>query len=186
MTAELYPALSFDDFLRHQEGSEQTLEFAGHRIYVMPGGTERHDLAAAEMLALLRSGRPAGCVVLGQNRLLRTGLDDATYVPDVFVRCGPAGHDRYETTATLIVEVLSPSTARNDRIEKLAAYRTVPGLLLYLLVDVGAHRIEVLDLRRGAGAWTTHGEGDTVMTPYGDVDVSAYFAAVEEQATPPA
>ena len=42
--------------------------------------------------------------------------------------CGPAANRLYEADASLVVEVLSPSTQDTDRREKAAAYATLPGL----------------------------------------------------------
>jgi len=43
----------------------------------------------------------------------------------------------------LIVEVLSESTARIDRREKLLAYQTLPSLDAYLLVEQDVTRVEL-------------------------------------------
>lgn len=48
-----------------------------------------------------------------------------------------------EGPPALVVEILSPSTARTDRIDKLKLYQKV-GVRHYLLVDVHAHTIEIL------------------------------------------
>ena len=55
----------------------------------------------------------------------------------------------------LVVEVLSPSTAAYDRGEKFDAYRLLPTLQEYLLVDPAARRCDLY--RRGAdGLWVLH------------------------------
>ena len=42
----------------------------------------------------------------------------------------------------IVVEVTSPSTARIDRGEKLEAYRRIPALRAYLIVDHRRRRVE--------------------------------------------
>lgn len=53
----------------------------------------------------------------------------------------------------LVVEVLSPSTAAFDRVEKTEEYKTVPGLAYILLVDPEQPRV-MLHTRGNNGAWT--------------------------------
>lgn len=43
----------------------------------------------------------------------------------------------------LVAEVLSESTAANDRDAKVVAYRAIPALHDYLLVDIDARRLEL-------------------------------------------
>ena len=58
------------------------------------------------------------------------------YYPDVVVTCDAPGGDAYfRTEPRLIVEVLSPTTERTDRHEKLAAYRSCASMQEYMLVS---------------------------------------------------
>jgi hypothetical protein len=59
------------------------------------------------------------------------------FYPDVFVTCPPDDH-RAELAMhhpVLLAEVLSPSTAAHDRGDKFIAYRRLPPLKEYLLID---------------------------------------------------
>ncbi len=56
---------------------------------------------------------------------------------------------------TLIVEVLSDSTAAFDRGDKFAAYRTLPSLQEYVLVDIPSRRVETFR-RTQDGDWLFH------------------------------
>jgi len=50
--------------------------------------------------------------------------------------CGPEQPDRYfETSPCLLVEVLSGSTAHNDRPTKYQVYTAIPALQTYLIVS---------------------------------------------------
>ena len=71
---------------------------------------------------------------------------DAFFYPDVMVSCDPGDHaaSQFIANPTLIVEVLSESTAAFDRGEKFAAYRTLPSLQEYVLVDIPSRRVETL------------------------------------------
>ncbi|NBC31749.1 MAG: Uma2 family endonuclease [Alphaproteobacteria bacterium] len=70
--------------------------------------------------------------------------NDSWYEADLVVSCAPAEHgQRYAPEPVLIVEILSPSTEREDRTVKLPDYRRIPSVEEILLVDQQRPRIEV-------------------------------------------
>lgn len=151
----------------------------------MAGGTERHDVMVNALVDRLRPGaRADGCRTFTGNRLLRTS-GDSSYYPDFMITCAPAAHPRYETDASLIVEVLSPSTQDRDRREKAVAYVRLPSLGMLLLVDPTSPRIEVarsIEDRIAAG-WDACGPGDVLSTPWGDIDLDALYRDVDAEAS---
>jgi Uma2 family endonuclease len=69
--------------------------------------------------------------------------NDRYYYPDVVVVCTPMGDlDLVAEDPCVVVEVTSPSTARVDRTEKLDAYRGIPTLQAYLVVDHRRRRVQ--------------------------------------------
>ena len=77
---------------------------------------------------------------------LRLNIADKTvfYYPDLLLSCAPDDRQPYfRSRPCLIVEVLSDSTERIDRREKLLAYQTLPSLQEYVLVAQNARRVEV-------------------------------------------
>jgi len=79
--------------------------------------------------------------------------DRLAYYPDVMVVCGEEPEDEYlETGPCLIVEVVSPNTAPTDRREKLLAYRNIPTLGAYLVVEQERRHIE-RHFRGEDGVW---------------------------------
>lgn len=66
------------------------------------------------------------------------------YYLDLLLSCDPEDRETYyRRNPCLIVEVLSPSAELIDRREKLFAYRSIPGLREYMLVDPDQRRVEV-------------------------------------------
>ena len=67
--------------------------------------------------------------------------------PDLHVVCGQPERDPDDDHAivnpTVVVEVLSDSTAGQDRTEKFAAYRRLPSLREYVLVSQRERRVEL-------------------------------------------
>ena len=88
-----------------------------------------------------------------RNRVQATGL--GTY-PDLSVVCGRVQTDPEDdhslVNPIVLVEVLSPSTARYDRTEKFDHYKQIPSLQEYVLVAQDS--VRVLRWRRlDAGGW---------------------------------
>ncbi len=72
---------------------------------------------------------------------LRTS-ESIFHYPDVMVVCGcDEPGPFFETEPCILVEVLSPSTKGTDLREKLTAYKSLPSVQTYLIVD--AERLAV-------------------------------------------
>lgn len=146
--------MPYDEYQRLDEGSDVRLEYVGGVVYAMSGGTRVHSRIAANALVRLHAMCVGtGCTAHSQGFKVRTPGQDE-YVPDVFVECGPvdANAALYAEAPCVIVEVLSPSTARVDLNEKRWAYQEVPSLGAYLIIESewrGVHR----HWRDDAGTW---------------------------------
>jgi Uma2 family endonuclease len=143
--AELHPEhryLTLDDYLVLEDQSSVRHEWVDGAVYAMAGASLRHNLikdnisAAARRLPL-----SSGCRITTSDTKVQT--ERAVYYPDVVVACGPTDLDGLvEQKPCCIVEVLSPSTSAIDTREKLAAYRAMPSLQDYLVVEPDVRRIE--------------------------------------------
>ncbi|MBV9354637.1 MAG: Uma2 family endonuclease, partial [Chloroflexi bacterium] len=108
-------------------------------------GRQHNRLAIRIIAALVGPAGASGCEVFGSDMLLRAANDagDVGYYPDVQVVCDPADRqERYTERPCLIVEVLSDSTRRIDRGEKLEVYTRLPSLETYLVVSPDQRRVE--------------------------------------------
>lgn len=179
---------SWADYLALEGSSNVKHEFLDGQIYGMAGGTPEHAALKAAVSGLLfaqtRGGR---CRVHDADlrvRVLETGL--ATY-PDVTVVCGPwqrhpEDHDAV-TNPTLIVEVLSRSTADYDRGDKFEHYQRLPSLRQYVLVSHVEREIEVWS-RASGGDWirtiARDGERASLESIAAALDVAEVYDAAEE------
>jgi Uma2 family endonuclease len=134
------PQLSWEELLLCETHTNIRHEWVGGAVYAMAGGTMSHNTVALNIAAELRQrlkGSPCRAFINDMKLRLRQDGEDTAYYPDVMVTCGVnAGRGEvFVTQARLIVEVLSPSTARIDRREKFLAYQQIPELEVYLLVE---------------------------------------------------
>ncbi|MGQ0643127.1 MAG: Uma2 family endonuclease [Gemmatimonadaceae bacterium] len=118
----------------------------------MEGASKRHHLVAGNIYRRLWSSAEGGpCQVFFGGVKLRIG--DDVYYPDGVVTCSSSEtHDYMILEPCLIVEVASPSTARIDRTSKRDAYRSIPTLQTYLIVEQAWRRV-VRHWRDASGAW---------------------------------
>lgn len=146
--------MSFDAYLRFSEQEENRYEYIGGFAYAMSGGTHAHHDIGLNIAMVLRTRTPGtSCRAYHQGFRVRTPRGDV-YYPDVMLSCGPrpSGDALDLEDPCLIVEVLSPSTARTDLGEKLLAYQEVPTLHAYLVVET-AWRAVHRHRRDDAGPW---------------------------------
>lgn len=151
MTAAEYLAFERAAFERH--------EFIDGEVVMMSGARRQHDVLAGNLYAAIHAqlrarGRP--CQPFTSDMRVRVPDSSLYTYPDLSVVCGEARFEDDQVDVllnpTLLVEVLSPSTAAYDRGEKWERYRTIDSLREYVLVDQGRIHVEHY-LRRKDGTW---------------------------------
>jgi Uma2 family endonuclease len=113
--------------------------------WAIAGGTAAHARICRELGRLVANHLLDGPCESYAADLLVAIDPERDYYPDLVVVCGdqPSGGERRLYDATLIVEVLSRSTARLDRGRKFRAYQELESLEEYMLVDSRRRRVEV-------------------------------------------
>ena len=139
---------------RIAEAAPMRYEYAHGVLRAMAGGTLTHSSLIINLLTTLRVHLGDGpCRVFDGNVELHYSRDEYR-LPDAFVYCGDlaAGTATQLFDATLVCEVLSPTTAEIDRTTKLDDYRTLPSLSEYLLLDTVRRRADLY--RKVEGLWS--------------------------------
>jgi len=144
--------MTLAEYLAFEDSSPVRHEFVAGDVYAMTGGTLRHQQVLLNVASSLRAAARGGpCRVYPEARL-RIG-DDVVYYPDATVVCDPSDDDMHAVRRPcLVVEVASPSTQRVDRQEKLDAYRAIPTVRAYLIVEQ-RFRIVEYHWRDDSGGW---------------------------------
>jgi Uma2 family endonuclease len=152
------PYVPFEAFLEAEEASPDRHEWLDGVVYAMSRGTPEHARLSAAIAAELRAALKGECVVYGSEAMLYIPETTFSTYADAMVVCGPLATYRVARLGeailnpTLVVEVLSPSTALYDRGEKFAHYMRAASVKEYVLVSQDEPRIEVFR-RPTRGRW---------------------------------
>ena len=143
--------ISIEEYLQGEAQSELRHEYFGGQVFAMAGGTVRHNrICTRTLIALEPLATAQGCETFVADMKLRA--DDAIYYPDVMVVCDKSDVDpQLKSAPCLIIEVLSESTARIDRTEKLLAYQKISTLRNYVLIEQNTRQVELF--RRNGLTW---------------------------------
>jgi Uma2 family endonuclease len=156
-----------EDFLAFEADEPERYEFVGGIIRMRTGGSAAHSAIKGNVFAELRSALRSGpCRVDVDD--LKVVTPTAVMYPDVLVTCTPiAPDDDRVQEPTAMVEVLSPTTERHDRIEKWREYLRIASLRHFVLVEQKERRIEV---------WSRTNAGWELVTVEPPADVVALDA----------
>lgn len=135
--AHAWQPIGETEYLAQEETARVRHELVGGELYAMAGASERHNRIAGNVFFHLRAAtRGKTCRAFMADMKLRQAEGQLYYYPDVMLVCDPDDdHPLYKRSPCLIAEVLSPATAKIDLREKWQAYRALPSLRYYLLVD---------------------------------------------------
>jgi Uma2 family endonuclease len=148
------PVQSFEAFLEFEEIALERHEFVDGHLFVMAGGTDRHDHVAGGLysrLFLKAFEERTFQVYKGDVKVCTP--DEIGYYPDVFILTDTSlDTPRVKRLPVVIIEVLSDSTEAIDKGEKLRNYRKIPSLEQYILLSQNETLGEVYS-KREDGTW---------------------------------
>ncbi len=136
-----------EEYLARERKALDKSEYRDGRIYAMPGASRKHNLITGNTLAELHVQlRNRVCEVYPSDMRVKVSSTGTYTYPDVVVVCEePQFEDSYFDTLlnpTVLIEVLSPSTAAYDRGEKFASYQKLDSLCEYVLISQDRVRVE--------------------------------------------
>jgi Uma2 family endonuclease len=135
MSIALHQPMSLAEFLAWEERQELRWEFDRFQPVAMTGGTFAHEAIGGNIQFALRSRLGTGsCRVCGPTLKIE-GAGRIRY-PDAFVVCTPIlPRSTVVRDPVVVLEVLSPSTARLDHFEKLREYGVTPSIQRYVMLE---------------------------------------------------
>ncbi|MEL6271126.1 MAG: Uma2 family endonuclease, partial [Chloroflexota bacterium] len=130
-----------EDYLAFErEQTDAKHELIDGEIYAMAGGSREHILitgASYSSLFVQTADRP--CEVYQSEMKVYNRATGSFMYPDIAITCGEVEMDDNRRdillNPTMIIEVLSPSTADYDRGTKFNHYQMIPSLREYVLIE---------------------------------------------------
>ncbi|MEG4418860.1 Uma2 family endonuclease [Microcoleus sp. LAD1_D5] len=159
--------ISPEEYLEGERVSPIKHEYRRGHVYAMTGAKKPHIIIGSNLVRLLGNHLlNTPCLVLSSDIKVRLEEANCYYYPDVAVTCDERDSSTTEDFIlypSLVVEVLSPSTAAFDRGDKFADHQTSPSLQEYVLITQSEIKIECFRLNE-SGNWVsqTYGQGDRV------------------------
>jgi Uma2 family endonuclease len=146
-----------EEYLKYERAAEYKSEFYDGEVFAMAGASRNHNLIVANVVAELRTHlKKRPCRVYPSDMRVKISESGLYTYPDVVVVCGEPKFedDEFDTllNPTLVVEVLSKSTAAYDRGPKAHHYRKVSSLKDYLIIEQETCRIDHYT-RQPDGGW---------------------------------
>ncbi len=135
------------EYLEIERCAEFKSEFYNGEVFAMAGTSDPHNLIASNVGFVFNLQlRQRECYVYGSDmRVKIQALNKYTY-PDIAVVCGKKiledDHVDALLNPTVIVEILSPSTAGYDRGDKFQHYQFIKSLQEYILIAQDTCRLE--------------------------------------------
>lgn len=146
-----------EEYLAFEEQSSIRHEYVDGVIYAMSGASKNHARLSSNIAFRFHAfleGMPCESY---QTEVKVKASDSRYYYPDVIVTCEAAAEDPEDpyliVQPILLVEVLSPTTKRTDKVEKFNAYQQIPGLLEYVIVAQDQMRVEIYRHRKAGDVW---------------------------------
>ena len=136
-----------EEYLILERQAEYKSEYLNGEIFAMTGASRRHNLVAGNVFASLHNQlRKRPCEIYPSDMRVKVSPTGLYTYPDVVVVCAePLFDDKQKDTLlnpTVLIEVLSKSTASYDRGEKFAHYRKLDSLTEYLVVAQDKYHVE--------------------------------------------
>lgn len=144
MTTFDFPRYTYNDYKNWKEDWELV---NGYPLQMLPSASHKHsnvqgNLIYQSKLSLINNEN-CNCSVFPE---LDWKINDDTVVrPDIMVVCGNPKNDFLEMPPVLIIEILSPSNTKTDRVIKFQLYQE-NGVQFYLMVDPLKEKVEVFEL----------------------------------------
>ena len=156
MSTQIRPFITPEEYLEMERKAGHKSEYYNGEIFAKSGASRKHNSIAMHLYGIVdRHLRGKSCRAFPSDMrvLLPSGL--YTY-PDLSATCEEASYTDANVDTllnpSLIVEILSPSTARYDRGEKAKLYREIPSLKELALIAQDEFDIE-LYRRQEDGTW---------------------------------
>jgi Uma2 family endonuclease len=142
---------SLEEYFEMEYSAETRHEFVNGEIRAMAYTSESHGLIITNIIRIIANCiLEKDCKVFAGDRMLYIEKCKKVYYPDVLLLCGEIQSLEYSKkmratlNPTVLIEVISDSTASVDRVEKMKCYREIASLQQYILVSQDEKNLEIV------------------------------------------
>jgi Uma2 family endonuclease len=165
-----------NEYLVIERKAETKSEFHQGAILAMAGGLPDHNKIALNISGALWVGLKGGpSTAYSSDQRIAVAGGESIYYPDISVICGElklfGRHRDVAENPKMVVEILSKSTGRYDRLVKVPLYQRTPTLTDVLLVAQDRVRVEHISREDGNSKWKP--------TVYGDLSDVIELASIQ-------
>ena len=146
-TASAQALLTPEEYLAKERKALTKSEYRDGQMHALPGASRKHNLITVNVTGeFYIQLRTRSCEVYPSDMRVKVSAAGLYTYPDVIVVCDEPRFDdtHFDTllNPTVLIEVLSPSTAAYDRGEKFASYQKLDSLCEYVLISQDRVRVE--------------------------------------------
>jgi Uma2 family endonuclease len=170
--------VSIEAYYKAEEKSLTKHEYHDGIVIPMAGAKLSHNILAQKsgiLMGIFIIENDLNYIVSNSDTKIHIEEYNKIVYPDAVVICeNPQFYNNREDTITnplLVVEVLSPSTARFDKATKFEYYRTLPSFKEYVLIHQDLHRVSV---------WTKQADGAWLPKDYVGDEATAVLHTINE------
>jgi Uma2 family endonuclease len=152
--------MSEEEYFRLLERSALKYEYWDGFVIAMAGAQPDHVRIETNLVGeLFGKLRGKDCVPLVSNQAVKLASAKGYVFPDVTVVCGKPEYIERQgigclVNPTVVMEVLSPSTADRDEVDKLLEYTALRTILEYLVVSSERYAVKMFFRRKPEETWS--------------------------------
>jgi Uma2 family endonuclease len=155
--APKYNYISPEEYLEMERASEEKHEYYDGYVVSMSGASKEHNFITVNLLREISSFlKGQKCRILPSNMRVCTPGSDAYIYPDASIVCDELEleDDKFDTllNPSVVFEILSPSTQKNDRGYTLLYYQNIPSLQQYVMIDSKRKHVQSV-VKQPDGDW---------------------------------
>ncbi|MFN3317053.1 MAG: Uma2 family endonuclease, partial [Raineya sp.] len=127
---ELLTKISVEEYLEQEAKAEHKSEYHAGETKAMAGASRNHNVLVANIITILNNClKEKSCLVLPSDMLVKLPDCEKYVYPDLIIVCGEEKYEKHRgldvlLNPTIVIEVLSESTANYDSNEKMECYFT--------------------------------------------------------------
>lgn len=164
MASHVQHLMTVEEFLAFEGEGDTRYQLVRGVATAMAPAQALHGELVARLASRLVAGLRPLCRVISEAGIKPVGRDDTYWQADLAVNCRPRQPGEiYLEAPSLVIEVLSPSTAAVDRTLKLDDYRAIPSVADIVLVATDRVAIEHWQRAGDVRQVRELGPGDTLQ-----------------------